>query len=394
MMAKIKSSVVDDGLWKMLAGFGAVILAGLGLMVVRRRRADEEYEISMLSIETQSQSADDSNMPSSIVPIEEKSPDRETSFLTVYSDSDAVVQADEVDPIAEADVYIAYGRDEQAEEVLLDGVATKPERVDIKQKLLALYHKNSNAEGFERIAEELYSQKNLLTSKVWQEVSLMGADLSPDNPLFAVSSAEMLPDELSEADASVNARDSIDADSTANDGVYQIDPLDNEPDQDSMSDSMVEPASVNLIDFEDGRSELSEIDNVDIGELDSDSNSTSDDIEDLSGMIGLDEGESVLEDDAPIADYEPSEMIDFNESEDEGDSGDLAESKVVGHDVSDLEIDEDYDEARTKYELAKVFVDLGDEDGAKKILDELLSDSETGDDVVQEAKVLLESLQT
>jgi Tfp pilus assembly protein FimV len=34
------------------------------------------------------------------------------------------------------DVYIAYGRDEQAEEALLDGVVSHPERIeDIAKKL-------------------------------------------------------------------------------------------------------------------------------------------------------------------------------------------------------------------------------------------------------------------
>ena len=109
----------------------------------------------------------------------------------VYSDSDAVVQADEVDPIAEADVYIAYGRHEQAEEVLLDGVANYPERADIKHKLLTVYHKNGNSEGFERIAEELYSNRDSLEPNVWQEICEMGKDVNPENPLFELSAGDI-----------------------------------------------------------------------------------------------------------------------------------------------------------------------------------------------------------
>ena len=248
LFEKIKTALIDDGLWKVLAGTGAVLLSGLMLLLFRRRRADEEFEISMLSIETHSQSSDNANLATTAVGGEDKSPDRETSFLTVYSDSDAVVQADEVDPIAEADVYIAYGRDEQAEEVLLDGIASKPERVDIKQKLLGLYHKNNNIEGFERIAEELYSQKNQLTSKVWQAVSLMGKDLAPENPLFDVSSAELLADELPETDLVTGAMPSDGAgssDSTNNaDGVYEIE---------SGSSIAEDSPSINLVNFDDGR---------------------------------------------------------------------------------------------------------------------------------------------
>ena len=127
-----------SGLWKIIAGVGALLIAGLGLLFYRRRRADEEFEVSMLSIESNSQTTDASvpvndsptlstTQSTSVASVAENA-DKETSFLTVYSDSDAVVQADEVDPVAEADVYIAYGRDEQAEEVLLDGVTSHPDR--------------------------------------------------------------------------------------------------------------------------------------------------------------------------------------------------------------------------------------------------------------------------
>ena len=60
--------------------------------------------------------------------------------------------------------------------------------------------------------------------------------------------------------------------------------------------------------------------------------------------------------------------------------------------VSDLEIDADYDEARTQYELAKVFVDLGDEDGARKILVELVADEKNSASVLEDARSLLDSI--
>jgi pilus assembly protein FimV len=171
----------------------------------------------MLSIETQTQSMAEKSVAPSITQIDDDKPqDRETSFLTVYSDSDALVQADEVDPIAEADVYIAYGRDEQAEEVMMDGIVRMPDRVDIKQKLLTLYHKNNNKEGFERIAEELYAQKGLLTSEIWQQVSLMGKDISPENPLFDVSTADLLgcevvmPTDMAAADSALHEEPIVD----------------------------------------------------------------------------------------------------------------------------------------------------------------------------------------
>ncbi|MFT6047860.1 MAG: FimV-like protein, partial [Arenicella sp.] len=65
----------------------------------------------------------------------------------------------------------------------------------------------------------------------------------------------------------------------------------------------------------------------------------------------------------------------------------------IPHDLSDLEIDDDYDEAQTQYELAKVFMDLGDEDGARKILGELVATDEISQDLMSAARKLLKSLQ-
>ena len=76
------------------------------------------------------------------------------------------------------------------------------------------------------------------------------------------------------------------------------------------------------------------------------------------------------------------------------DESDADSAQQMSQDLSDLEIDDDYDEARTQYELAKVFVDLGDEDGARKILDELVANDEIGEDVMSDAQKLLESLQS
>jgi pilus assembly protein FimV len=405
LFEELKNALFDGGLWKVLAGTGVVLLSGLILLLIRRRRADEEFEISMLSIETQSLSP---SVATTVVGGKNKSPDRETSFLTVYSDSDAVVQASEVDPIAEADVYIAYGRDEQAEEVLLDGVASKPERVDIKQKLLGLYHKNNNVEGFERISEELYSQKNQLTSKVWEGVSLMGKDLAPKNPLFDVSSSESLADELPETGLT-SATPSIKGTGTSGksaetsgaadneDGIYKIDPREIAP-----GISLAEESpSINLVNFYDGRSEISELDDIEISDLDF-GDLSADDVflKDADGSPNA-ERYSAIDinalsndgDDASLSDDEASAIESFEDSKAAEFKPDPSKSNQQrSQDMSDLEIDDDYDEAQTQYELAKVFVDLGDEDGARKILNDLVANDEVSEDVMSDAQKLLKSL--
>lgn len=400
-----KAKLVDDGLWKIGAGVLGLMAAGLGLFVMRRRRADEEFEVSMLSIETNTGTMDPNAATKTIadtvtvsthteseaaseIEDDSKAAEGETSFLTVYSDTDAVVQADEVDPIAEADVYIAYGRDEQAEEVLIDGIANNPGRVDIHKKLLTLYHKNSNKEGFERVAEELYSQKSILNKEVWDEISLMGKDVAPDNPLFDVSSSDI----LATSDESEQLVDSASVSS------IDKDPKSESPEEDSIND----------ISFDDGHSQRSEFTNVDVLDIENEkkpssiendeefielsSSAEGDDIIDItSKKAELPDNLESLEDETQNEDdaleFESVELSDVaSESvEDDEDSGLAAE-------VSDLEIDDDYDEARTQYELAKVFVDLGDEDGARKILDELVADSSNDPEVLSDAKKLLEEM--
>ena len=57
-----------------------------------------------------------------------------------------------------------------------------------------------------------------------------------------------------------------------------------------------------------------------------------------------------------------------------------------------MEIDNDYDEAVTQYELAKVFVDLGDEEGARKILNDIINKRSEDDLVYKDSKSLLDSI--
>ncbi len=419
---KVKGVLFDGGLWKVLAGIGALLVAGVGLLLFRRRRADEEFEISMLSIESNSQSVDtmqsdshsqssqSASMSTSVASVgNDAAPDKETSFLTVYSDSDAVVQADEVDPVAEADVYIAYGRDEQAEEVLLDGIANQPDRLDIKQKLLGLYHKNQNSEGFERLAEELYSQREILTSEIWSEVSDMGKEIAPNNPLFSLSvddlsaaeavNSTVLEDEPVKEDPQADAEpagDEIAFDEAIQDSVQET--ADDAVEAgEEIVDSLDDDASIHLINFDDGRSEVSELDEVEIAALDLDEDGAETDVIEFadSALDAVAEESSEeeklveidLDDDADAGlDFSTQTTID-------GDDDEIEEQSIRSvQEVSDLEIDPDYDEARTQYELAKVFVDLGDEDGARKILNELVANDDNDEAVLSDARELLESI--
>lgn len=109
----------------------------------------------------------------------------------VYSPSQLEAAGD-VDPVAEADVYLAYGRDLQAEEILKEAIKTQPERVSVRVKLLEIYAKRRDARGFEALAAETYGLAGA-ESPDWERVREMGIELEPANPLYQPGAAPVAP---------------------------------------------------------------------------------------------------------------------------------------------------------------------------------------------------------
>ncbi|MEI6732549.1 MAG: FimV/HubP family polar landmark protein [Comamonadaceae bacterium] len=93
------------------------------------------------------------------------------------------VGVDDVDPVAEADVYLAYGRDLQAEEILKDALRATPERIAIHQKLLELFAKRRDAKSFQHIAAKAYRLTDS-DSLEWQRIRELGLSIDPGNPRY------------------------------------------------------------------------------------------------------------------------------------------------------------------------------------------------------------------
>lgn len=91
--------------------------------------------------------------------------------------------ADDVDPVAEADVYLAYGRDIQAEEILKEAIKTTPGRLAIHTKLLEIYAKRRDAVNFEASAKQALKLTGPDSSE-WAVVCDMGLGFDPSNPLY------------------------------------------------------------------------------------------------------------------------------------------------------------------------------------------------------------------
>ncbi len=114
------------------------------------------------------------------------------------------IDTDEVDPVAEADVYMAYGRDAQAEEILLEAKTKDPKRHAIHLKLLEIYANRQSAAQFDALATELYGDTGGVGGD-WEKAAAMGRKLDPQNPLYGGGGAPAKPAFDSDATLVVSA---------------------------------------------------------------------------------------------------------------------------------------------------------------------------------------------
>jgi pilus assembly protein FimV len=105
------------------------------------------------------------------------------SQLQPASGAPAGMAAEEVDPIAEADVYMAYGRDAQAEEILKEALQNDASRVAVHAKLLEIYANRKDAKAFEQAALKL---KNLTNGAGpdWEKAAGLGRSIDPQNDIY------------------------------------------------------------------------------------------------------------------------------------------------------------------------------------------------------------------
>jgi pilus assembly protein FimV len=102
-----------------------------------------------------------------------------SSFIPAASQLDS----NEVDPVAEADVYIAYGREEQAEEILKEALRLQPDRVGVRVKLLEIYSRRGDKTAFTTLAKELHERSGG-AGEEWERAVKLGRSLDPTNPMY------------------------------------------------------------------------------------------------------------------------------------------------------------------------------------------------------------------
>ena len=178
------SSLLEDNPLALAAGGGLLAaLLGFGVYKLRRRSKSESGETSFLESRLQ---PDSFFGASGGQRIDTREPSGSSSSMSYsLSQLDAI---GDVDPVAEADVYLAYGRDLQAEEILKEAMRSTPERLAIRTKLLEVYAKRRDIKGFESLAIQLFG----LTRGEgvdWARAQELGQQVDPDNALYQTGGA-------------------------------------------------------------------------------------------------------------------------------------------------------------------------------------------------------------
>jgi len=353
----------------------------------------------------------------------------DSRFPAAPIDGLEAVNAD-VDAVAEADVYIAYGRYQQAEDLLKEAMSREPESLSLKNKLLEVYYATTNKDKFNLIAGEMaQAGQDKQDAREWGRICDMGRELDGQNPLYRGAAPMPSPVSL-DSDVDAEGGDSASpehqevdlVDSTLNDieaeeklladtvdepllDIDDLEEIDNLEDLGDESLSLDELESLELDIPErpeappSGRK--SEGDGIELSGLSEDSLQSLE-LPELDGEGGLLTGQADLEKESLGFELDAlsglssleDESLDRQSDENAGaaDAGVAEEgldapisledafgkdldSDVEVLDIGGIEADaEDAEAVGTKLELARAFVEMGDGEGAREILGEVVKE--------------------
>ncbi len=380
-------------------GLGVLLLLIIAVVIQRRRKMQDGFEESILNVG----GGDDSAGATA-----ESMNGGESSMVSDFAMSEMSgmngIESDaaDVDPISEADVYLAYGRHQQAEDILREALEKEPDRHEIKLKMLEVFFAAKDRESFEQQAQELHDALGDESDPIWAKAVTMGTQLCPGSDLFGGDSAEALKEDLEEGaddllDFDFDA-DNLDVDAATGDA--KTDEMFAELEAATGGDTVVReaPATVdddNSLDFDmdmgsdaDAAAETKK----DAPAKDGDDNSLDFDVSSLDFNLDTDSAS-----DGEIATASTSETATVSTDDDgslDFDLGDIDEAVITEDPISDTKtgagtesVDElgdelgddvfgEVDEIGTKLDLAKAYVDMDDADGARSILEEVMEEGD------------------
>ncbi|MCU7905056.1 MAG: hypothetical protein KZQ76_04220 [Candidatus Thiodiazotropha sp. (ex Epidulcina cf. delphinae)] len=387
-----------------IIGGVAVLLIGLLWMISRRRKeAEAEFAESILVSPDSDVVAGAKDDTSSLT-----APTDETSFMSDFSPSDIDALQDEtgeVDPLSEADVYIAYGRYQQAEELVKQAIEKFPEREELKHKLAEIYFSAKKTQEFSSLAKALHDAGlEANQPDAWVKVAAMGKELDPANALFAGATGLAAGtglaggDDLDELELDLGSgseggieEPSEDAQGVVDNGLDSmdlngLDSLDEMDSENLEADLSLDSEFLNKMESAGQSIDESDVLDIDLSDLDMDSEKVGTEVGeplpfDLSDIEeDAAAGESVG-DAIELEDSESLDNLDLEsiERELEGLSSDLDnkeevdELSLLSRHSEKLDL-ESTDEITTKLDLARAYLDMGDSEGAKGILEEVVSE--------------------
>lgn len=292
--------------------------------------------------------------------------------------------------VNDADVYVSYGDFTKAKQTLQSAHAAEPMNEEVIHKLLFVLFKQSQINEFVELANYYQDQTN---APEWDEVVSWGQELAPQEALFQSALSETIEQTLLELPSN-EVVDTLDLDennqdldiSSSNtdidDELLAFDINQNSSDDDIALDLTDEVVVADVSD-DDDRLSLPEVEPTDIDEVDA--IETESDI--ASNASGSDD---TIEFDLDLNNNDQTFELDGLDSITEGD---LTEANAA---LSEAELDFDLgdfdqvDEAETKLDLAAAYIDMDDPDGAKSILEEVLT--EGNDDQKTRAETMLSGI--
>jgi pilus assembly protein FimV len=161
-----------------MAGGAAALLGlvGLGYMVTRRGKdSGKKTKLGDKPIEHTIRSSDQI-----LTPTTSPKTDELTNAITTASGI-SQTQADDFDPISGADLFLSFGRDEQAEKILKEALIKNPANHQIHLKLLSIYANRKDVHSFATIARQLRDSDD---TSAWEQAAIMGLKLEPNNPMY------------------------------------------------------------------------------------------------------------------------------------------------------------------------------------------------------------------
>ncbi len=316
---------------------------------------------------------------------------------------DDTIEEDEV--LQEADVYIVYGLHEQAEDELKKAISKNPDKLEYRYKLIENYKAANDPESFVSTSKEFLKaaveHKEDSVRPLWDKIVSWGKEVAPENELFAEGASLKQAMGMVGGAAAAGAAVQIAREAFADDGADDQD-LDISGVDDDIDAMLGTDISADDFDLE---ADLGLGDDIDLGddfgldELASEIESSDIDLSDNVLSFGSTEKNT-----APTADESVSGLdleIDQNTGldkilpegnaytpEESGSGDDSLDDALSFLDLSDDDEEMQQAHISTKLDLARAYLDMGDVEGARHTLEEVVI--EGNDDQKREAEELLQ----